>query len=63
MVNTQPAVDPKGRYSPTQTAKLLGISIRSVYNWEEYGRLTRTFCANYSYFTGADIIRAWKGIY
>lgn len=63
MTNTAPTVDPQGRYNATEAARLLGISIRTLYNWEERGRIRRTFNKNISYFTGTDIRRAWAGIY
>lgn len=63
MTNTEPDVNPRNRYNATDTARLLGISRRTLYNWEENGRIVRTFNKNVSYFTGSDIRRAWRGIY
>ena len=63
MTNTAPTVELQGRYNATDAARLLGISRRTLYNWEENGRIKRTFNKNISYFTGTDIRRAWAGIY
>lgn len=62
MTNTEPKVMPEGRYSPAQAARLLGVSQRTVYHWEEAGRLVRSWNKFGGYFTGLSIIRAWKGL-
>lgn len=62
MTNTEPNVKPTERYNLQQVADLLGVSRRTIYYWEERGRITRTWNKFGGYFTGLNIIKAWKGI-
>lgn len=62
MTNQQPTIAATSRYSAAQAAKLLGISRRALYYWEENGRIVRSWNKAGGYFTGKDIIKAWRGI-
>lgn len=62
MTSNEPNVSPRARYTLAETAKLLGICRRTLYNWEENGRITRTWNKFGGYFLGAAITKAWKGL-
>lgn len=65
MIEMRPNVKPDGRYSPVETAKLLGISRRTLYNWIDKGWIKCEYrklgCKRT--FLGSDILSAWEEYY
>lgn len=62
MTSLEPIVDPKGAYSPNETAKLLGVHRNTLRSYTERGYINCEFRA-YSYrkvYTGAEITRFWR---
>ena len=65
MVSTQPIVNASSRYSISDTATHLGISIRTVQRYIKAGDIkAQTRKANSKRFvTGLEIIRVWNQTY
>jgi len=65
MRSEEPQASPSGRYGVTKAAHLLGVSTSTIYRYEKAGILqARTRKANRrKFYTGSDIIKAWRIIY
>lgn len=62
LVERQPNVALDGRYTVTQTYKLLGISRSTLHNHTKAGRIKFRLRRNSKryFYTGAEIIRYWR---
>ncbi len=64
MINEPPDVKPKGRYSISETARVLQISVTTVYRYVKSGTLKNMIRANGKIaITGSEITRFWGGEY
>jgi predicted site-specific integrase-resolvase len=64
MINEPPDVRPKGRYSISETAKILQISVTTVYRYLKNGVIKNMIRANGRVaITGSEITRFWGGEY
>lgn len=59
MVNNQPDVAPLGRYSTTQTYRLLGISYNTLMKYVREGYIVPNM-GRKRYFLGENIIKCWR---
>lgn len=61
MTNTRPHVALDGHYSMTETARLLGIDRKTVFNWRRWGYLkTKTSRINKRpYALGREILKVY----
>lgn len=58
----KPIIDPNGRYSVTEAAKLLGVHRSTVWRWTHDNKL-QPLCSkanNRNRYSGKDIIRLWQ---
>lgn len=62
MVNTLENVVKTGKYTATQTAQLLSISIRTLSNYRRAGKIKAKVSKlnNRYYYTGEEIIRTFN---
>ena len=61
MVSEEPNVARRGRYSTTQTYKLLGISYNSLMKYLKEGRITAENGTTMGrYFYGESILNFWR---
>lgn len=63
MVSEQPNVRPAGRYSVTETCRLLGVHRNTLLKWRHSGFLRPSGCHRVNgrmYYTGLDIIKFWN---
>lgn len=64
MINTQPDVVPKGRYSVRETAEKLDVSVTTVYRYMRNGMLKNVVRPNGQVAViGSEITRFWGGEY
>lgn len=64
MINSQPEVFPKGRYSIRETAEKLNISVSTVYRYIKEGILKYAIRPNGKIIViGSEITRFWGGEY
>ncbi len=64
MINSQPEVCPKGRYSIRETAQKLNISVSTVYRYIKEGTLKYAIRPNGKIIViGSEITRFWGGEY
>ncbi len=64
MTNKQPDVYPNGRYTPKETAKLLGISVSTIYRYIKANAIKAMVRPSGGLvFTGKEITRFWGGEY
>ncbi len=62
MVSEMPVVTPDGRYSVTETCKLLGIHKNSLRKYTQTGRIkvgTRMATAK-KFYLGSEILKFWQ---
>lgn len=62
MVNEEPKVAKTGRYTPTETAKILGIHRNTLNGYRKNGMIkfgVRRSSARV-FYTGSEILRLWK---
>lgn len=59
---TKPELDPEGRYSYMETARLLGLHPSTIKRYVSEGKLTahRWTINNAPYILGEDILNAWE---
>lgn len=65
MTATEPQIPPTGRYTSLETAKTLGVSIRTLQRWATDGKIRFGVrrANNRRFYTGAEIMRFWKSQY
>lgn len=60
MISEFPNLPPKGRYSPADAYRKLGISYSSLKNYTRQGRIDKEYWPDGSpYYTGATINQFW----
>lgn len=60
MVTEEPKVAPLGRYTTTQTYRLLGISYNSLMKYMREGRIVSRQGSMGRYFSGESIVKFWR---
>lgn len=61
MTRTQPDVNPSGRYTTAEAARLLGVDRHTIMRWRRAGELrARGTNVGRTYFMGIDIIAAFR---
>ena len=60
MVTEEPVVAPRGRYSTTQTYRLLGISYNSLMKYMRDGLIVPNEGRMGRWFYGESIIKFWR---
>ncbi|MDE6183214.1 MAG: helix-turn-helix domain-containing protein [Rikenellaceae bacterium] len=62
MTATEPKVDKDGRYSTKETAKMLGISRRTLDDHARIGKIKygRRRSNGRRFYTGMEIVRYWR---
>lgn len=62
MTNEEPKVADRGRYSTTETAKLLGIGRTTLYKYANAGLIKCGYrrTNNRPFFEGREILRLWR---
>lgn len=64
MVNEQPNVRPKWRYSISEAARILGVSPTTLYRYIKSGIMKNIIRPNgQTVVTGSEITRFWAGEY
>ena len=61
ILSDKPNINPAGRYSAPQAARLLGVHRSTVWRWMRNGKLRPFFCKGNSRirFCGRELLAAW----
>lgn len=60
MVNSQPEVTPRGKYTTTDTYRLLGISYNSLMKYMREGLIVANEGKLGRFFYGENILKFWR---
>lgn len=64
MTSEEPKVNPNGRYTPTETSRLLGVHRNTLRNYLLKGWI-KCGLRRYSgrkFYSGAEILKLWRGV-
>lgn len=60
MTNTQPDVNPMGKYSTTEACRALGVCYNTLMKYVRNGLIRPTLNRGRRTFTGMEILRCWR---
>ena len=65
MTSTEPQIALTGRYTTRETARIFGVSARTLQRWATDGKIRFGVrrANNRRFYTGAEIMRCWKSQY